>query len=149
MGSPSWVGTFHKASVLSELQKGTFHAFVATAGHLVSIAKLRGRPRREDRGGTTLGAERFGDVPVLVATGVAAGVLAVDDVRLVVNYDSPNDASDYSRRSKYVTRSDGMGAKCAFLVPDETRKELVSFLRDSKQDIPPQLSAVAKEVQRR
>ncbi|KAL1415647.1 hypothetical protein MTO96_029067 [Rhipicephalus appendiculatus] len=111
---------------------------------------VHGKKTEEERR-WALDAVRRGDAPVLVATGVAAGALPVDNVRLVVSYDCPIDASDYSRRWKYAARPDGTGVKCAFLAPDETRhaKELVSFLRDAKQVIPPQLSALAKKVERR
>ncbi|XP_075730741.1 putative ATP-dependent RNA helicase DDX5 [Rhipicephalus microplus] len=87
-------------------------------------------------------------VPIMVTTNVAACAQAVDKVRFVVNYDCPRSSSEYSRRSKYASGLVGAGVMCSFIAPHETRlsKELISFLRETKQVIPPELRKVANGI---
>ncbi|KAL1419037.1 hypothetical protein MTO96_025473 [Rhipicephalus appendiculatus] len=93
---------------------------------------------------------QFGTVPILVATDLVVRALSVDKVRFIISYEYPIHASEYPRRWKYAARPDGSGVKCTFLAPDETlhAKQLLEFLRETKQRIPPQLSKIAKRVQR-
>ncbi|KAH7935640.1 probable ATP-dependent RNA helicase DDX5 [Rhipicephalus sanguineus] len=125
---------------------------------IVSFLRLQGWPAVGIHGKKTayerdyaLNSLKFSKVPIMVATDVAACALAVDKVRLVVSYDYPSSASEYSRRAGYAARPDGRGVKYTFISPDETQraKELISFLREAKQVIPPELRMVANKIKGR
>ncbi|KAH7936218.1 hypothetical protein HPB52_020125 [Rhipicephalus sanguineus] len=125
---------------------------------IVSFLRLQGWPAVGIHGKKTayerdyaLNSLKFSKVPIMVATDVAACALAVDKVRLVVSYDYPSSASEYSRRAGYAARPDGRGVKYTFISPDETQraKELISFLREAKQVIPPGLRMVANKIKGR
>jgi len=60
--------------------------------------------------------ERFstGDLPILVATDVAARGLHIPDVSHVINYDLPNDAEDYVHRIGRTARAGAEGDAISF-----------------------------------
>ena len=64
--------------------------------------------------------ERFstGDLPVLVATDVAARGLHIPDVSHVINYDLPNDAEDYVHRIGRTARAGAEGDAISFACED-------------------------------
>ncbi|KAL1458866.1 hypothetical protein MTO96_043406 [Rhipicephalus appendiculatus] len=126
-----------------------------TVEDIVSNLRFQGWPavgihgkKTEQERDYAMNALRFGTVSILVATDVAHSALAALKVRLVVSYDYPSSGDEYSRRLKYAARPDGKGVKCTFLAPYETQhaKELVSLLREAKQNIPAQLRKAAKTV---
>jgi ATP-dependent RNA helicase RhlE len=76
-----------------------------------------------------------GEIPVLVATDVAARGVDVKDVGLVVNYDLPNEPEAYVHRIGRTGRAGAAGLAVSFCAEDE-----IDFLRDIekviKQPIP-------------
>ncbi|XP_037288874.2 putative ATP-dependent RNA helicase DDX5 [Rhipicephalus microplus] len=93
----------------------------------------------------------LGRTAVLVATDMVARAMELQNVSCVVSYDYPSNSGEYLRRFRHAARPDGTGKKYTFLAPDEGvhARELMRFLRQNKQPIPPQLLAVANKVARK
>ena len=83
----------------------------------ISAAVISGRVRQEQRQKLL---KRFhdGDIPVLVATDVAARGLHIPDVTHVFNYDLPQDAPDYVHRIGRTARLGAKGAAISFACED-------------------------------
>jgi len=90
----------------------------------ISAAVISGRVRQEQRQKLL---KRFhdGDIPVLVATDVAARGLHIPDVTHVFNFDLPQDAPDYvhriGRTARLGARGDAISFACedyAFYLPE-------------------------------
>ncbi|KAH7935792.1 probable ATP-dependent RNA helicase DDX5 [Rhipicephalus sanguineus] len=121
---------------------------------LVLTLRSRGCPAVGIHGNKTeqehqwaLEALRSGKAPVLVATDVATRAVELDNVRYVVSCDHPIHSSDLLRRFRHAARPDGTGRMYTFLRPNERvhAKELMWFLQENKQPLPPQLREVAKK----
>ncbi|WP_030689785.1 DEAD/DEAH box helicase [Streptomyces globisporus] len=71
----------------------------------------------------TRALERFrtGEVPVLVATDVAARGIHVDELDLVVNVDPPADSKDYLHRGGRTARAGESGLVVTLVTPEERR----------------------------
>jgi ATP-dependent RNA helicase DDX5/DBP2 len=84
---------------------------------------------------------REGRVAMLVATDVAARGLDVKDVRIVINFDMPNQVEDYIHRIGRTGRAGAKGIAVSFFTDKHARlaKELVRILQDASQDVPPAL----------
>jgi ATP-dependent RNA helicase RhlE len=67
----------------------------------------------------TLDAFRAGTAEVLVATDIAARGIDVDGIRMVVNFDVPNDAEVYVHRVGRTARAGARGLALTLLSPDE------------------------------
>jgi len=85
-------------------------------------------------GGLTQGArtrilEAFkeGQLPVLVATDVAARGIHVDDVGLVLQVDPPASSKDYLHRAGRTARAGGTGVVVSLVLPHQ-RREMTRFL---------------------
>jgi ATP-dependent RNA helicase RhlE len=65
--------------------------------------------------------ERFesGQVPVLVATDVAARGLDIDDIEHVINYDPPEEDKAYVHRTGRTGRAGRSGAAITFVLPEQ------------------------------
>ena len=68
-----------------------------------------------------LGAFREGNLPVLVATDVAARGIHVDDVSLVLQGDPPADHKDYLHRSGRTARAGELGTVVTLALPHQRR----------------------------
>ncbi|TKA65332.1 hypothetical protein B0A55_10571 [Friedmanniomyces simplex] len=79
-----------------------------------------------------------GASPVMVATSVAARGLDVKQLKLVINYDSPNHKEDYVHRVGRTGRAGNTGTAVTFVTPEQDRfaQFLIGALKDSKQAIP-------------
>jgi ATP-dependent RNA helicase DDX46/PRP5 len=86
-----------------------------------------------------------GDVPIIVATSVAARGLDVKELRLVINYDAPNHMEDYVHRAGRTGRAGNTGVCITFITPEQDRfsVDIVRALEASKAFIPPDLKAMA------
>jgi ATP-dependent RNA helicase RhlE len=69
-----------------------------------------------------LGRIRKGQCRVLVATDVAARGIDLEDVALVVNYDPPNDQSDYTHRVGRTARAGRTGNALTLVAPADAPK---------------------------
>jgi ATP-dependent RNA helicase RhlB len=111
-------------------QTGTHHSMVFTNTRAacdrvgrtlnangISTAVISGRVRQEQRQKLL---KRFhdGDIPVLVATDVAARGLHIPDVTHVYNFDLPQDAPDYVHRIGRTARLGARGEAISFACED-------------------------------
>ncbi|MFE6712688.1 DEAD/DEAH box helicase [Streptomyces sp. NPDC057695] len=87
----------------------------------------------------TLDRFRSGEVPVLVATNVAARGIHVDALDLVVNVDPPADHKDYLHRGGRTARA-GESGMVVTLVTSEERREVARLMADA--GIRPQITQV-------
>ena len=106
--------------VFARTQKGTDRI----AGQLREAGVMAGALH----GGLTQGARarvlaafKSGDVPVLVATDVAARGIHVDDVSLVVQMDPPRDAKDYLHRAGRTARAGTAGTVATVVLPHQRK----------------------------
>ena len=82
---------------------------------------------------------------LLVATDVAARGLDVDDIRMVVNFDMPNDMESYVHRIGRTGRAGKKGIAVSFFVGEKNArlaKDLIEILNRTSQNIPPELAAL-------
>nr|WP_253889974.1 DEAD/DEAH box helicase [Actinokineospora diospyrosa] len=122
-----------KADVITEMaaRDGRTIMFVRTKHHVDRLAdKLRSVGVRAGalHGGKTQGARnrvlsqfRDGDMPVLVATDVAARGIHVDGVSLVVHVDPPADPKDYLHRAGRTARAGEAGTVVTVVTHDQRR----------------------------
>src|SRR2546427_117638 len=96
------------------------------ADKLVTFLKREGIPAHALHGDKaqshrtrTLEAFRNGHSDVLVATDIAARGLDVDGIRMVVNYDVPNDPEVYVHRVGRTARAGARGPALTLLSPDD------------------------------
>ncbi|SDL38887.1 DEAD/DEAH box helicase [Tessaracoccus oleiagri] len=68
-----------------------------------------------------LAAFKSGDVPVLVATDVAARGIHVDDVSLVLQVDPPRDSKDYLHRAGRTARAGTDGTVATIVLPHQRK----------------------------
>lgn len=83
---------------------------------------------------------------LLCATDVAARGLDVDDIKMVVNFDMPNNMEDYVHRIGRTGRAGKKGTAVSFFVGEKNgrmAKELMDILKRTDQNIPPELNALA------
>ncbi|KAI5275691.1 P-loop containing nucleoside triphosphate hydrolase protein [Aureobasidium subglaciale] len=90
---------------------------------------------------------KSGVIPVMVATSVAARGLDVKQLKLVINYDSPNHLEDYVHRSGRTGRAGEKGTAITFVTPEQSKYsvDLVKALKMSNQDIPEELQKMSTE----
>lgn len=89
---------------------------------------------------------RAGIAPVLVATAVAGRGLDINDVKHVINYDLPNDATEYVHRIGRTGRIGNKGKATAFFDmnrDDKLARGLVKLLSDAEQTVPDWLEECA------
>ena len=83
---------------------------------------------------------------LLVATDVAARGLDVDDIRMVVNFDFPNDMESYIHRIGRTGRAGKKGIAVSFFVKEKNQRmarELVDILQRTNQNIPSELGVLS------
>merc|ERR1712176_1714453 len=83
---------------------------------------------------------------LLVATDVAARGLDVDDIRIVVNFDFPNDMESYIHRIGRTGRAGKKGLAVSFFVGEKNgriARDLVEILSRTEQNIPSELQALS------
>ena len=127
------VGPQDKKTVTAELanRSGRTIVFVRTklgADRVALELQERGVKAAALHGGLTqsvrnrvLGAFREGDLPVLVATDVAARGIHVDDVSIVLQVDPPADHKDYLHRSGRTARAGELGTVVTIALPHQRR----------------------------
>ncbi|KAF2717722.1 P-loop containing nucleoside triphosphate hydrolase protein [Polychaeton citri CBS 116435] len=94
---------------------------------------------------------KAGHYAVLVATSVAARGLDVKQLKLVINYDSPNHKEDYVHRAGRTGRAGNTGTAITFVSPDQFKFApfLVKVLEESEVPVPPALTAIRDECNQR
>ncbi|MCA1781215.1 MAG: DEAD/DEAH box helicase [Intrasporangiaceae bacterium] len=127
------VGPQDKKAVTAELanRSGRTIVFVRTklgADRVALELQERGVKAAALHGGLTqsvrnrvLGAFREGNLPVLVATDVAARGIHVDDVSIVLQVDPPADHKDYLHRAGRTARAGELGTVVTIALPHQRR----------------------------
>lgn len=91
---------------------------------------------------------KAGDIPLLIATSIAARGLDVATLALVINYDSPSHTEDYVHRVGRTGRAGREGTAITLLErPGQERLAvfLVKALKDSGAEVPEELQEMADE----
>lgn len=94
----------------------------------------------------TLAGFRDGSVPILFATDVAARGLDVKDVRVVVNYDCPQNVETYIHRIGRTGRAGASGHSWTLITIRDSHMapHLITVLQNSGQWVPQELHDLAK-----
>lgn len=81
---------------------------------------------------------RNGRISMLVATDIVARGIDIDDIRLVINYDVPNDSEDYVHRIGRTARANNDGCAITFVSETEQSKfkQIENFLEKDIYKIP-------------
>lgn len=81
---------------------------------------------------------RNGRISMLVATDIVARGIDIDDIRLVINYDVPNDSEDYVHRIGRTARANNDGCAITFVSETEQSKfkQIENFLGKDIYKIP-------------
>jgi len=90
---------------------------------------------------------RCGRCPVLAATDVASRGLDIPDVRVVINYDLPNNIDDYVHRIGRTGRAGNTGTAISF-VSEKNRailRDLADLLKETNQEIPSWFDAMNRQ----
>jgi len=106
---------------------------------------LHGGKDQVDRD-STISDFKAGVVPIVTATSVAARGLDVKQLKLVINYDTPNHMEDYVHRAGRTGRAGNRGTCITFITPEQDRyaRDIISALKASKRPIPADLEALAE-----
>ncbi|OLL24608.1 ATP-dependent RNA helicase ded1 [Neolecta irregularis DAH-3] len=90
---------------------------------------------------------RSGNMPILVATAVAARGLDIPNVTHVVNYDLPTDIDDYVHRIGRTGRAGNTGLSTAFFNRGNRGivRDLLELLKEANQEVPAFLETVSRE----
>ncbi|KAI9729720.1 MAG: ATP-dependent RNA helicase dbp2 [Cirrosporium novae-zelandiae] len=89
---------------------------------------------------------KAGKSPIMVATDVASRGIDVRNITHVLNYDYPNNSEDYVHRIGRTGRAGAKGTAITFFTAENAKqaRDLVSVLTESKQQIDPRLSEMAR-----
>lgn len=89
---------------------------------------------------------RTGQTPIMIATAVAARGLDIPNIKHVINYELPRDIDEYVHRIGRTGRVGNLGVSTSFFNEQNRNiaKGLVGILKDSNQDIPDWLMALAR-----
>jgi ATP-dependent RNA helicase DDX46/PRP5 len=89
---------------------------------------------------------KAGDVPIMVATSVAARGLDVLSLKMVINYDAPNHLEDYVHRAGRTGRAGNKGTAITFITPQQDRYavDIMRALEASNAFISDELKALAE-----
>lgn len=100
--------------------------------------------KKQDERDWVLNEFRSGRNPILIATDVAARGLDVKDVKVVINYDFPNNVEDYVHRIGRTGRAGTYGESYAFFTNDKSKlaRELIAILKEANQNVPAELQAM-------
>ncbi len=128
---------------LLQEQKGTVLVFSRTKHGAKKIAlavRTMGHTAAELHANRSLGQRREalegfkrGRYRILVATDIAARGIDVADIAVVINFDLPNDASDYVHRIGRTARAGREGKAISFATPDQAKdiREIERLIRIS------------------
>lgn len=123
-----------------------------SADDLAALLNTRSYPTASLHGGREqidrdLAIKHFktGDIPMIVATSVAARGLDVKELRLVINYDCPNHMEDYVHRAGRTGRAGNKGTCITFITKEQDRYavDLLRALEASNAFIPPELKEMS------
>lgn len=134
-----------KTLVFTETKRGADNLAYDLDNDWFSVDALHGDMDQRDRF-KTLSRIKNGEVNVLVATDVAARGLNMNDVKLVFNYEVPNDPESYIHRIGRTARAGKSGHAVMFVSREEMRK-LHAIERINKLRIK-EISRAGEEIER-
>lgn len=123
------------------------------ADHLLRDLLKRGYPCLSLHGGkdqadrdSTISDFKLGNIPILIATSVAARGLDVKDLGLVINYECPNHMEDYVHRVGRTGRAGNKGTAITFITKEQERfaPDIVRALKTSNVPIPKELEILSE-----
>jgi ATP-dependent RNA helicase RhlE len=117
-------GNMDRVLVFTRTKHGADKVVKLLAGSGIASAAIHGnksQPQREK----ALAAFRSGEVPILVATDIAARGIDVSGVSHVINFELPNVAEQYVHRIGRTARAGATGVAIAYCAEDER-----AYLRD-------------------
>ena len=132
-----------KVLIFVQTKKGADQLTSSLRNSRFQIRAIHGDKSQSERDAALIDF-RSGRVAMLCATDVAARGLDIKDVKLVVNFDMPNNIEDYIHRIGRTGRAGATGIAYSFFT-DAARgiaKDLITILREAQQIIPPQLEAM-------
>lgn len=124
-----------------------------SADRIMGELQANGYPSTSIHGGReqfdreeAIDAFKRGDLPVLVATSVAARGLDVKQLKLVINYDVPNHLEDYVHRSGRTGRAGETGTAVTYITVEQEKYavDLVKALKMSQKEVPAELAALSE-----
>ena len=67
------------------------------------------------------------------------------DIKVVINYDMPNNAEDYVHRIGRTGRAGARGTSYSFFTPSNGRmaRDIIKVMQEANQVVPPQLQQLA------
>lgn len=91
---------------------------------------------------------KLGNLPMVIATSIAARGLDVKQLKLVINYDAPNHMEDYVHRAGRTGRAGNTGTCITFITPSQERYavDLDKALKASGATSPPELEEMANST---
>lgn len=104
--------------------------------------------KTQDARENAIAAFRSGEIPVLIATSVAGRGLDVKDVKLVINYDPPEDALDYVHRIGRTGRAGNKGTAITLLRKGPDGKAMIYIthvMRRTGKNVPKDLIDALKQ----
>ena len=117
-------GNMDRVLIFTRTKHGADKVVKLLAGNGIASAAIHGnksQPQREK----ALAAFRSGDVPILIATDIAARGIDVSGVSHVVNFELPNVAEQYVHRIGRTARAGAAGVAISYCSEDER-----AYLRD-------------------
>lgn len=123
------------------------------ADHLLKDLLKRGYPCLSLHGGkdqadrdSTISDFKLGNIPILIATSVAARGLDVKDLGLVINYECPNHMEDYVHRVGRTGRAGNKGTAITFITKEQERfaPDICKALKNSNLPIPAELESLSE-----
>jgi ATP-dependent RNA helicase RhlE len=111
-------GNMDRVLIFTRTKHGADKVVKQLAGNGIASAAIHGnksQPQREK----ALAAFKAGDVPILVATDIAARDIDVSGVSHVINFDLPNVPEQYVHRIGRTARAGSSGVAIAFCADDE------------------------------
>jgi ATP-dependent RNA helicase DDX5/DBP2 len=131
--------------IFVETKKGCDQLTRSLAGQRYPVRCIHGDKTQEERD-RTLAEFKEGRFPMLCATDVAARGLDVKDIRLVINFDMPNNAEDYVHRIGRTGRAGATGVAVSFFTEKASKMagELTVILREAGQVVPPELENMVR-----
>ncbi|KAL7423892.1 pre-mRNA processing RNA-helicase [Cryptotrichosporon argae] len=134
-----------RALIFVDRQEGADDLFRELLQRGYLAASLHGGREQVDRDDAIKNFKN-GDVPILVATSVAARGLDVKELRIVINYDAPNHMEDYVHRAGRTGRAGNKGVCITFITPEQEKfsVDIVRALEASNAYIPDKLKEMAE-----
>lgn len=123
------------------------------ADHLLRDLLKRGYPCLSLHGGkdqadrdSTISDFKLGNIPILIATSVAARGLDVKELGLVINYECPNHMEDYVHRVGRTGRAGNKGTAITFITREQERfaPDICRALKTSNVPVPSELEALSE-----